>query len=150
MMKVMEAARYFIYLSNNTSPKYILTPLKLQKLLYFAQGWSYVWDKRRLFNDDFEAWQYGPVNVTVYNKFKKYGRREIPSTEGIDIRKIDLQNNLKEQIATIEAVWCEYGFMSASSLVEMTHEQLPWNEAYNSRDAKIKNSNIKKFFQSTY
>ncbi|WP_207662233.1 type II toxin-antitoxin system antitoxin SocA domain-containing protein [Anaerobutyricum hallii] len=45
--------------------------MKLQKILYLSQGWSYVWDDRELFLEEFEAWKYGPVNLEVYQYFKK-------------------------------------------------------------------------------
>ena len=80
-MNIMDAAHYLVYLSYHDK-RNSLTPLKLQKLLYLAQGWSYVWDNRPLFLDEFEAWQYGPVNLEVYDYFKRYRRSEIPAFEG--------------------------------------------------------------------
>ena len=61
MVDILDAARYFVFLSYGRK-QYSLTPLKLQKILYLAQGWSYVWDNHAAFPDEFEAWQYGPVN----------------------------------------------------------------------------------------
>ena len=83
MVDILDAARYLIFLSYGRR-KYSLTPLKLQKLLYLAQGWSFVWDDKEAFSDEFCAWQYGPVNEKVYETFKKYGRTEIPEYEGVD------------------------------------------------------------------
>ena len=67
MVDILDAARYLIFLSYGRK-KYSLTPLKLQKLLYLTQGWSYVWDNKPAFVDDFCAWQYGPVNERVYSQ----------------------------------------------------------------------------------
>ena len=78
MVDILDAARYLIFLSYGRK-KYSLTPLKLQKLLYLTQGWSYVWDNKPAFVDDFCAWQYGPVNERVYETFK--------STEDLKFRK---------------------------------------------------------------
>lgn len=142
MVDILDAARYLVFLSYRRN-KNSLTPLKLQKVLYLAQGWSYVWDNVAAFNDDFYAWQYGPVNEKVYEAFKKYGRSEIPEEEGIS-KLID--GNVEE---TLEAVWLEYGKMTAYDLVELTHRQKPWKYAY-ARDIKITNSSIKEYFQSTY
>ena len=142
MVDILDGARYFVYLSYGTK-RYSLTQLKLQKLLYLAQGWSYVWDGRAAFADDFEAWQYGPVNEKVYQTFKKYGRSEIPQEEGsfamddYDVRE------------TITAVWSEYGRMTAYDLVELTHHQQPWRDAYD-RGIRITNNSIKNYFQSTF
>lgn len=142
MINILDAAKYFVYLSYSGS-RASLTPLKLQKILYFAQGWSYVWDNRPLFADTFEAWQYGPVNPKVYNYFKKYGRNEIPEEEGI------LHVSDEDSKETMEAVWYDYRNYSAFELVEMTHEQLPWKKAYED-NTFITNEDIKQYFQSTY
>lgn len=142
MISIIEAAKYLVYLSyekKNSS----LTPLKLQKLLYFAQGWSFVWDDKPLFNEDFVAWQYGPVNIEVYTYFHKYGRDEIPLKEGIS----SVADSDSEK--TLEVVWNKYAYYSAFELVELTHSQEPWKHAY-AIDQVIKKEDIKSFFQSTY
>ena len=142
MVDILDAARYLIFLSYRRS-SYSLTPLKLQKLLYLAQGWSYVWDKKAAFPDEFEAWQYGPVNESVYKAFKKYGRSEIPEIEGRNsLGDCDVQD-------TLTAIWDEYGRKTAYELVEITHHQEPWKYAY-SGGTKITNDSIKNFFQSTF
>ncbi len=143
MMDIMDAALYLVYLSYHV--KYgSLTPLKLQKLLYLSQGWSYVWDDRPLFSDKFEAWQYGPVNAETYNYFKRYGRSEIPEKEG-RLCQFDSRDSRE----TLDAIWDQYSRSSAFELVELTHAQEPWRVAYANNET-IKNSDIKHFFQSTY
>lgn len=142
MVDILDAARYLIFLSYGRR-KYSLTPLKLQKLLYLVQGWSYVWDNKPAFVDDFCAWQYGPVNERVYETFKKYGRSEIPEIEG---RRRIADESVEE---TIEAIWLEYGKYTAYDLVELTHSQGPWYEAY-SKGLRITNSSIQTYFQSTF
>lgn len=142
MVDILDAARYLVFLSYGRK-KYSLTPLKLQKLLYLAQGWSYVWDDKAAFSDEFEAWQYGPVNEKVYETFKKYGRSEIPEREGIDfLEDFDVEE-------TLVAIWNEYGKRTAYDLVDLTHKQKPWRDAY-SKGTKISNSSIKRYFQSTF
>lgn len=142
MIDVLDAARYFVFLSYERR-QYSLTPLKLQKLLYLAQGWSYVWDGRAAFDDEFEAWQYGPVNEKVYETFKKYGRSEIPKREAIDTLT---DFNVEE---TLIAIWDEYGRRTAYDLVDLTHQQEPWCVAY-ANGTKITNNSIKQYFQSTF
>lgn len=110
MITILDAAKYFVHLSYSES-RASLTPLKLQKILYFAQGWSFVWDNKPLFAETFEAWQYGPVNPKIYNYFKKYGRNEIPKKEEI-LYVTDVES--KE---TMEAVWNNYGDYNAFELV---------------------------------
>lgn len=142
MVDIVDAARYLVFLSYR-GQKYSLTPLKIQKILYLAQGWSYVWDGVAAYPDEFSAWQYGPVNEKVYETFKQYGRSEIPERECID----ELTDKDVEE--TLEAVWQEYGKMSAYDLVELTHTQTPWKYAY-PRNLGITNKSIKHYFQSTF
>ena len=143
MIEIMDAAHYFVYLSYHVKGG-SLTPLKLQKLLYLSQGWSYVWDDCPLFRDEFAAWQYGPVNVAVYDYFKRYGRMEIPEHEGkcVRFRNVDAKE-------TLDAVWERYCTSSAFELVELTHEQEPWQIAYYNNEP-ISNSDIRTYFQATY
>ena len=142
MVDILDAARYLIFLSYGRK-KYSLIPLKLQKLLYLAQGWSYVWDNRPAFVDDFCAWQYGPVNERVYETFKKYGRSEISEMEG--------QSRIADESVreTLEAIWLEYGKLTAYDLVKLTHSQTPWKNAY-SNGLRITNKSIQTYFQSTF
>jgi uncharacterized phage-associated protein len=142
MITILDAARYLIFLSYGKY-KNSLTPLKLQKILYLAQGWSYVWDNVAIFPEEFSAWKYGPVNEKVYETFKQYGKSEIPEYEGIsEISDINIAD-------TLEAVWLEFGKMTAYDLVELTHMQSPWIIAY-SDGHKISNRSIQEYFQSTY
>ena len=101
MVDILEAARYLVYLSYQED-RHSLTPLKLQKILYLSQGWSFVWDNKELFPEDFCAWEYGPPNEKVYETFKKYGRSEISAAEGIP-GVVD-----KDARDTLDACICTY------------------------------------------
>lgn len=142
-MRIIDVARYLIYLSYGENC-YSLTPLKLQKILYYVQGWSYVWDGKPMFNEEFEAWQYGPVNREVYNQFKQYKRKEIPVSEG----RRPLRST-SDELDTIQSVWVEYGPESAAELVSMTHAEKPWIDAYEA-GTSISNQAIKEYFLSNY
>lgn len=79
----------------------------------------------------------------MYEEFKRYGRSEISEREGIDsLRDADVTE-------TLVAIWDEYGKKTAYDLVELTHQQKPWRDAY-SQKAKITNNSIKQYFQSTF
>ena len=142
MISIIQAARYLVYLSYEKK-RSSLTPLKLQKLLYLAQGWSFVWDDKPLFEEEFEAWQYGPVNTEVYLEFRKYGRSEIPEYEGNSCLE---DSDAKE---TLNAIWRDYSSYSAFELVDLTHSQLPWKNADYFHQV-IHTEDIKAYFQSTY
>lgn len=142
MVDVIAVSKYFVHLSFGNKSR-SLTPLKLQKLLYLAQGWSYVWDNSPLFKNDFEAWQYGPVCVEVYDYFKKYHSEEIPEIEGV----VSLGDKNAEE--TVEAIWDDFSDYTAYDLVEMTHKQEPWRRAYKEHTI-ISKKDIQHYFQSTF
>lgn len=72
----MQVANAFIRRSQNGDiPN--LTPMKLQKLMFFAQSWYLRLFRTRLINDEFIRWQYGPVVQSVYYEFSKNRGTEI-------------------------------------------------------------------------
>ena len=104
-----------------------ITNLKLQKLLYYAQAWFLVNNNnQRLFSDEIEAWQYGPVVPAVYNKYQKYGRSIIEPECNIHTDFDDFDENTRKYLREFCEIFLKY---SATELVGMTHAELPWNEA---------------------
>ncbi|MDU2503180.1 MAG: DUF4065 domain-containing protein [Peptoniphilus harei] len=55
-----------------------VTNLKLQKILYFLYGFYHSTTKNVLFDEDFEAWAYGPVVRESYINYSMYGAEIIP------------------------------------------------------------------------
>jgi uncharacterized phage-associated protein len=104
-------------------PEYgdIISNLKLQKLLYYVQGFHLAMFDRPLFKEDVVAWTYGPVVKEVYQEYKKYGHGAIPQPEN-DF-EIDLTNEQQDLIIDVFNV---YGQLSASKLMNLTHEEPPW------------------------
>ncbi len=101
-----------------------LCPLRVQKLLYYVQGWSLALRGRPMFGERIEAWKFGPVVPEVYHRFKPYGYAVI-NPEDIG----EPENLTAPDRAFIESVWSEYKAYSATKLREMTHAESPWNEA---------------------
>ena len=98
-----------------------ISNLKLQKLLYFVQGFHLASFGEPLFDEDMIAWTYGPVVPEVYNTYKRYRRRDI-NTAGI---KDDVP--LKPEAAALfDKVYLEYSRYSAVALMQMTHSAGPW------------------------
>ncbi len=81
------------------------TPMKLQKLCYYAQSWSLAWDDAPLFDQDFEAWVHGPVNPELFNALK--GLFEI--TPEILEPKISGYKFNRTQLETINQIIKDYG-----------------------------------------
>lgn len=124
-----QVADYFIYLSSkNVIDEGIpegVTPLKLQKLLYFGQAASLALCNRKLFEEDIEAWKYGPVISSLYHKYKSNLNTPLvePSGEYTDIIDPQAQNILK-------GVWELFDKYSAGELVEIAHQHAPWKNFY--------------------
>jgi uncharacterized phage-associated protein len=99
-----------------------ITPLKLQKLLYYSQAWSLVLRKKRLFREDLEAWIHGPVVPHVYQIFKRYGFLELLSPFSTESLELDETRILDEVLKT-------YGMRSAKFLENLSHSEYPWVRA---------------------
>lgn len=99
-----------------------MTTMKLQKLVYYSQAWSLVWDEKPLFEENIEAWANGPVIRDLFDFHR--GMYEISS---IPIGNSRLLN--QEQRETIDAVLEYYGDKSAQWLIELTHMEDPWIQA---------------------
>jgi len=100
----------------------IITTVKLQKLLYYCQAWSLVWDEKPLFNEKIEAWANGPVVRELYNQHK--GKFKIRLWKYGDATKIS--GKAKE---TIDSVLDYYGNRSSQWLSDLTHMEDPWRKA---------------------
>lgn len=99
---------------------------KLQKLLYYAEAWSMVWDGRALFSEDFEAWVQGPVVRSVYAS-ERYPVPVPPPPPDVELDPtFGLAANQRK---TIEAVVSLYGSKSGDWLSRLTHREAPWRTA---------------------
>lgn len=140
MYNVQLVAQYIIKFCNQHSIP--VSNLKLQKLLYFIQAEFLVRKGVPCFHEDFEAWDFGPVSPQVYRKYKIYGSSNIPYSGVLLSGRIAPED--KEIINGIITTCSKY---SASQLVEITHRQTPWIEAYAPYESNtITKHSIKKFF----
>lgn len=99
-----------------------MTTMKLQKLVYYSQAWSLVWDEKQLFEESIEAWANGPVVRELFDYHRgMYEISEMP------IGNPRLLN--QEQRETVDAVLDYYGNKSAQWLIELTHMEDPWKQA---------------------
>lgn len=97
------------------------SPMKLQKLCYYAQGYALA-EGRTLFLDDFQAWQHGPVIPHLYHQYKDLRWR--PITAEFELPKID-----PELTEHLEGVVAAYGRYDGAALSTMTHREMPWASA---------------------
>ncbi len=120
MANLQDVAQCFLYL-DGTNEGDGISNLKLQKLVYYAQGfYSAIFDKT-LFDEEIHAWTHGPVVPELYHQYKHHGSNHIPP-----IDKFDTNSLTKEEIELIEEVYEVFGQYSAWKLRNMTHEESPW------------------------
>ena len=105
--------------------KSAVSNLKLQKLLYFIQAYFLMVDGKPCFEDKIEAWSFGPVVPSVYQVYKYYCAGSIPYFGDEKIGNISYPDRQK-----IDAIINVFSGRSANELVEITHRQSPWREAY--------------------
>jgi uncharacterized phage-associated protein len=98
-----------------------VTNLKLQKLLYYMQGFHLAFFGAPLFNEAIEAWTYGPVVPVVFQEFKKYKKRAINPDNYHDELTLS-----EDQQRMFDMVYSEYNRFSAVTLMNMTHTEGPW------------------------
>lgn len=127
-----------------------LTNLKLQKLLYFAQGLCMRHTCAPLFNEEIWAWRYGPVVPEVYRHFNRCVAEPI-TLEDTDKREAQkLLNELRggKIESILEETFVVYGNRSAQELVRLSHEQDPWKDTMKNQgiDSVIPKAAIKTFF----
>lgn len=138
-----------------------LSNMKLQKLLYFAQGHSFSLRGEELIEDDAEAWEYGPVYADVYHALKHYGAGDIakkiahPFYDPDDKDDVDpwCKPEEKDVCEFLRAVWNAYKDVSPIRLSEMSHvPKGPWakvrRESPGARSAVIPKTEIRDYFKS--
>ena len=120
MPKPVRAKDVAAYILGKQGP---MNTWKLQKLCYYAQAWSLVWDDAPLFRDRIEAWAGGPVAPTLYSWHRGRFFVEAPPP-GSDPGKLDT-----DQRETVDAVLAGYGPLQGAELSQLTHMELPWQYA---------------------
>lgn len=125
MAKALDVATYLMQLASREDEADYLSPLRLQKLLYYCQGWHLGIKGKPLFSEAIRGWVYGPVVPEIYSHFANYGNMPIPEKEFQD-KNPKLS---KSECTFIQSVWEAYKKYSAISLKEMTHKEQPWLES---------------------
>ncbi|MBC6418725.1 MAG: SocA family protein [Prochloron sp. SP5CPC1] len=120
MYNALDIARYFITLASPEEED-LITNLKLQKLLYYAQGFYLALYDKPLFGEQIEAWQYGPVVPEVYHIYKQYKSNPLSQPDDFDIDKYDTDTQ-----ELLDEVYEVYGQYTAPMLMRFTHQEPPW------------------------
>jgi uncharacterized phage-associated protein len=143
MYRALDIARYIIERCRENNRT--ISNLKLQKIMYFVQAEFLVSKNQPCFAERIEAWDFGPVVPEVYYAYRMYGSANIPCIGRSGVSKIISAKDQK----LLNGIIDECSRYSASALVEITHNQTPWTEAYNRAgyNNEIKVENIKHFFE---
>jgi len=120
------------------------SPMKLQKLCYYAQGYA-IAGGRELFPEDFQAWQHGPVVPALYAKYSEYKWRQIDC---------DVAEPYELEHEYLRMIVSAYGRYDGAALSTMTHRETPWIEARGDLDesegsnATISKGSLRTFFEA--
>lgn len=119
MSKTISAVDVAAYIMFKAGP---MTAMKLQKLVFYSQAWSLVWDEEALFAEDIQAWANGPIVPELYAKHR--GAFQLTSWDHGSHDRLSVS-----QKETIDAVLKFYGDQTGQYLSELTHAETPWIEA---------------------
>ncbi len=122
MLTAMDVARYFLALAAEEEGE-LMSNMKLQKLVYYAQGFSLAIDGEPLFPEPIQAWTHGPVVPDLYHAFKECGSGVIPPP--VDF---DFDDYAPDVRAILDDVYAVYGQYSAAGLRALTHDDPPWKQ----------------------
>lgn len=129
MATIFDLAHYFV--KRATEEKAEMSSMKLQKLCYYAQAWTLAKLDRPLCDGEFEAWEHGPVDRKLYSEYK--GRTQMPLEFIQTAARFDAMTVFDgSDLCVLEEVWEFYGGLSASALRNMTHQENPWRENFDS------------------
>ena len=138
--KVSDIANKLLEYSASSPEGELMSNMKLQKMLYYQQGFHLAYFDEPLFEEDIEAWMYGPVVPCVYDAYQSYG------SNGIEPNGVSVSLE-KEEEALFSEVCRVYGAYSAIGLMNMTHKEKPWKSTPTGMGNVIPKSVMKMFFK---
>ena len=140
MVSAIDVSRYVIAYYNNN--RHNITNLKLQKILYYVQGYSCKAFDEPAFDEHIYNWPYGPVVPDVYFEYNDYGNNAI-------FLSPDVTDNIRinsKLLSLIRSVIEKSLYIPAYELVEKTHSETPWLNT--SRGEVITVDSLHSFFKS--
>jgi len=140
MLSCFDVADYFLAQQDEDSGDTI-SNLKLQKLVYYAQGLHLAMYGKPLFAEQIEAWTHGPVVPALYHKYKGSGSGNLPPPDDFDLQKYD-----KETKEFLDEVYDVFGQFSGWKLRNMTHAEPPWAKA--DKPGVISHESMKAYFKT--
>jgi uncharacterized phage-associated protein len=130
MPTVFDVADYFIAMTKADCKDGlnddVMTHLKLQKLVYYAQGFCLATLGKPLFEEPLEAWEHGPVCPALYQKYKNYKRKPIGTRLSVEEAERAFSS---EELEVLRMVYDDFGCLTASYLRKLSHEDKAWQNA---------------------
>ncbi len=122
MLSCYDVAQYLLAKADEDAGD-LISNLKLQKLVYYAQGFALALFDTALFSETIEAWIHGPVVPALYHEYRGYGGGPIPPPTTLDLSLYGLETR-----ELLDEVYAAYGQFAAWKLRNMTHEEPPWRD----------------------
>ncbi len=116
--KIVDVARYIL------DKLGAISTMKLQKLCYYSQLWHCHITSKRLFDEDFQAWTYGPVSYELFQHHR--GKYKVGSSDfsfGDTTRVSVLSREIIDQVLDV------YGKFTGEQLSKLSHSESPWIES---------------------
>lgn len=140
MATATNVAKYILTLSDEDEGD-LISNLKLQKLLYYCQGFSLAITGKPLFQAQLKAWVHGPVVPEVWHAYREFGPGSIPCPNDFEPDSLTA-----DEKSVINEVYNVYGQFSAWKLRDMTHSEAPWAET--EKNAVITHERLLEYFQT--
>jgi len=122
MLNCYDVARYFLAQIDEEAGD-LISNMKLQKLVYYAQGLNLALHDRPLFAEPLESWTHGPVVPALFHTYQRYKADAIPPPRDMDFSIYEPQTR-----ELLDDVYAVFGQFSAWKLYNMTHEEPPYKE----------------------
>lgn len=118
MVSVFDVAKYILEQNG------VMSAMKLQKLVYYSQVWTIVWDEESLFDEEIKAWSNGAVVWELFDAHRglfKVGPKQIEQGDSATLTDKQKQN--------VDKVVSFYGRYTAQQLSDINHKEDPWIDA---------------------
>lgn len=137
---IQDVANYFLWFANEHND--LITHLKLQKLCFFAEAFYLAKHGKGIVGAPFQAWKHGPVNVDIWERFKKYSFKPIndeyprlnPEEEDPFSFQYEKPTFSKQEEFILKEVIRNFWNKTAWDLECLTHKHLPWQSARKNKD----------------
>lgn len=137
---VLDIANKILARGSSDDSGELISNLKLQKLLYYMQGFHLAYFNEPLFEEDIEAWMYGPVVPSMHERFQDNGNKGI-SYSGNVLALTPEEEKLFNEVYKV------YGVYSAIGLMNLTHNEMPWKSTNIGKGNVIEKNKMRTFFK---